>query len=103
MYDYPSTLGPVKDECPECKAIESKKQELGSRYNSLSYTADDYDRKKGKGSFKKDFSDADKLMNAILKEKTSLIVDHEFQHAMHEQKESPEIESEEHDTGVPVI
>ena len=89
--------------CAECKKIDAKKQELNSRYYSLSYAADDYDRKKGAGSFKKDFSAANKLMDSILKEKTALIVDHEFQHAAHEESETPEEEELENDTGVPII
>jgi hypothetical protein len=93
----------MKDECEECKKVDSKKQELNSRYYSLSYAKEDYDRQKGEGAFKKDFAAATKLMDDLLKEKTSLIVDHEFQHAAHEASETEEEEDREHETGVPVI
>ena len=104
MYDSMlSTNG--DNDCDECKIVASKKRELESRYYSLSYTAQDYDRQKGDGAFKKDFSAAAKLMDSLLKEKTALVVDHEFEHAAHEANETDEEEDAEHaaDVGVPVI
>lgn len=103
MYDYPSTVGNGDDGCAECKKIDSKKRELDSRYYSLSYTAEDYDRKKAKGSFKKDYPAANKLMESLLKERTDLVVDHQMQHAAHEASETEEEEEAEHTVGVPVI
>jgi hypothetical protein len=106
MYPMISTIDNVKDECPDCKAVESKRRELGSRYDSMYYTSQDYDRQKGKGSFKKEFPAAHSLMNDILREKTSLVVNHQMDHAEHEMGESKEqedLESSEKAAGVPII
>lgn len=60
---------------PEKEKLEKKRSELSSRYYSLFYASEDYDRKKGKGSFAKAFPDANKLMDSLLKEKTQIDID----------------------------
>ena len=72
---------------PEKEKLEKKRSELSSRYHSLSYTAEDYDRKKGKGSFSKSFPDAHKLLDSLLKEKTQMEIDRAIEPA-DEAKES---------------
>jgi hypothetical protein len=93
----------AKAECADCKAVDAKRQELESRYNSMYYTAQGYDRQKGKGAFKKEFSGANRLMESLLKEKTLLVVNHQMEHAKHELGEEPEEEEMEEETGVPII
>ena len=101
MYDVPS-VG-AKEDCAECKKVAAKVSELSSRYRSLLYTSEDFNRQRGEGAFKKAYPAAQKMMDTLLKEKTDLTVDHEMQHAEHELNETEEEELAEQETGVPVI
>ena len=73
---------------PEKQKLEKKRSELSSRYHSLSYASEDYDRKKGKGAFSKAFPEAHKLMDSLLKEKTQIDIDRAL-----EPKEDPKVDS----------
>ena len=83
---------------PKKQALEKKRSELSSRYHSLSYASEDYDRKKGKGAFAKAFPEANKLMDGLLKEKTQIDIDRAL-----EPREEPKEASVANPAPVPVI
>lgn len=93
---------PGMSNCPKCKEQEKTRQELSSRYHHLYYTMEEYDRRKGKGSFKKKFPESVKMMDELLEKKTTL----EVAHAKHEAQETPQTEEVapiKEVGGVPVI
>lgn len=64
--------------CDDCKkdGAHKKSNELGSRISSMRYHAEDYDRMKGKGRFKKDHPDSHEMMESMMDEKTKLMTKH---------------------------
>lgn len=57
---------------PKKVALQKKESEINSRYHHLRYAADDYDRAKGKGAFKKFKPDAQKLLDELLNERLEM-------------------------------
>ena len=57
---------------PKKEALRKKEQDISSRYHHLRYAADDYDRARGKGPFKKAKPDAQKLLDGLLDEKIDI-------------------------------
>lgn len=57
---------------PKRETLQKKRNELSSRYSALSWSARDYDDKKGKGQYAKKHPDGQKLMNDLLEQKTNL-------------------------------
>ena len=72
--DVPSTGLDTNPKDPDREELEKERGELSSRYHSLYYSAEEYDRKKGSGAFAKKFETAKKLMDALLDKKTALDV-----------------------------
>ena len=54
------------------KKMKQERETLSSRYHSLHYSSDDYDRAKGKGAFKKKYPDGAKLLTDLLDKKIAL-------------------------------
>lgn len=88
--------------CPLCKNNMKEYESANSRYHSLRYTADDYDRVKGKGAFKKKYPDSAKLMDELLEKKTALKIAH-AKHEPVEEKEEAVDAPRPSTAGVPVI
>jgi len=62
--------------CPDCKDKHKEYNEISSRISSLRYHAEDYDRTKGKGKFKKDHPDSAKVMDDLMTKKTKMLTAH---------------------------
>lgn len=64
--------------CADCKkdGNDKKHEGLSSRISSMRWHMEDYDRSKGKGRFKKDHPDSQKMFDSMLDEKTKLITKH---------------------------
>lgn len=64
--------------CSKCKeeGADKKHSELSSRISSMRWHAEDYDRMKGKGRFKKDHPDSHEMMEKMMDDKTKLLTNH---------------------------
>jgi hypothetical protein len=85
--------------CPQCKEKHKEYEQINSRYHSLYYAMDDYDRRKGKGNFKKKFPDSVKLLDDLLDKKTKLQIAHVMHEPVKEEADNPQPST----VGVPVI
>lgn len=61
---------------PECKEFMRKYEELRSRASHLQYAAEDYDRQKGKGAFRKKFPGESKLLDTLTEQKIKMTAQH---------------------------
>lgn len=75
---------------PDCKDMMKKYNELDSRARHLQYAAEDYDRQKGKGAFKKKFTEESKLLETLIEQKIKMTAQHakNAHKNMNEQKDS---------------